>query len=80
MSKHFAIYSSNRNIIDTREMKDQNGKQIGREFLVLRKDVGGEKGTWEPFENLIHCKKALKSFYNKHPELPYPNCLAENED
>ncbi len=60
-------------------MKDKHGNIIGREFLVIRKDYG-EKGTWEPFDKLVHAKKALKSYYNKHPELPYPNCLAENED
>lgn len=47
---------------------------------MIWKDYGGEEGTWERFENLFHCKKALRSYYNAHPQLPYPNVLIDPDD
>lgn len=54
-----------RKILDSREVKDEQGRIKGREFLVLWKEE--DDPSWEPIENLLSYKKALKSFYNKHP-------------
>lgn len=53
-----ASYSQVEKILDEREKK---GK---KEYLVQWKNMAPKHNTWEPEENLMDCKEALRSFFN----------------
>ena len=43
----------------------RKGKKL--EYLVLWKGYGIEENSWEPVQNLMHAKDALKIFHKEHP-------------
>ena len=51
------------------DVKIQRGQW---KFLVHWKGYPAEQRTWEPIENLLHAKEAIRKFYHNNPGAPRP--------
>jgi hypothetical protein len=51
---------------EVEEILDVAKKSRKLRWLVKWKGYGYEDNTWEPRENLTHCRSALETFYQKN--------------